>query len=123
MEVLLVVAKRTRSESHQCDPFRRRSADVVDIDISRKTLLRRITTVDRRDEACSILSLLVEHQHYQGGMPLFIRDVSVGGNQYTDILKELQLSYQEAEDLKLGKTNSNSAGIGSTVAGSVRTCW
>src|SRR5947208_2751177 len=32
-------------------------------------------------------------------------DVSVGGNQYTDILqKELQLSFQEAEDLKLGRT-------------------
>src|SRR5436189_45076 len=41
----------------------------------------------------------------KGGMPLFVRDVSVGGNQYTDILqKELQLNFQEAEDLKLGKT-------------------
>jgi type IV pilus assembly protein PilM len=30
--------------------------------------------------------------------------VPVGGNQYTDILqKELQLSFQEAEDLKLGR--------------------
>jgi type IV pilus assembly protein PilM len=41
----------------------------------------------------------------KGGMPLFVRDVPVGGNQYTDILqKELQLSFQEAEDLKLGKS-------------------
>ena len=33
------------------------------------------------------------------GLPLFIRDVPVGGNQYTDILqKELQLEFQEAED-------------------------
>src|SRR5437016_4877868 len=40
----------------------------------------------------------------KGGMPLFVRDVSVGGNQYTDILqKELQLNFQEAEDLKIGK--------------------
>ena len=40
----------------------------------------------------------------KAGMPLFIRDVSVGGSQYTDILqKELQLSYEEAEDLKFGK--------------------
>ena len=43
-------------------------------------------------------------------MPLFIRDVSVGGNQYTDILqKELQLNFQEAEDLKLGKTGGSEA--------------
>jgi type IV pilus assembly protein PilM len=41
-------------------------------------------------------------------MPLFIRDVSVGGNQYTDILqKELQLNFQEAEDLKLGRTGGS----------------
>src|SRR5262249_19071559 len=44
----------------------------------------------------------------KGGMPLFIRDVSVGGNQYTDILqKELQLSFQEAEALKLGKAGAS----------------
>src|SRR5438093_6014005 len=46
----------------------------------------------------------------KGGMPLFIRDVSVGGHQYTDILqKELQLNFQEAEDLKLGKTGGPEA--------------
>src|SRR5690606_16045261 len=41
---------------------------------------------------------------------LLVRDVSVGGNQYTDILqKELQLSFQEAEELKLGKSGSAEA--------------
>src|SRR5437879_2732908 len=46
----------------------------------------------------------------KGGMPLFIRNVSVGGNQYTDILqKELQLNFQEAEDLKLGKGEGSEA--------------
>src|SRR5208282_182859 len=40
----------------------------------------------------------------RGSMPLFTRDVSVGGNQYTDSLqKELDLSYEDAEALKLGK--------------------
>src|ERR1039457_4406165 len=40
----------------------------------------------------------------RGGIPLFTRDVSVGGNQYTDALqKELDLSYDDAEALKLGK--------------------
>ena len=37
------------------------------------------------------------------GTPLFIRDVSVGGNQYTDTLqKELDLSFEDAERLKQG---------------------
>ncbi len=40
----------------------------------------------------------------RGTIPLFTRDVSVGGNQYTDSLqKELDLSYEDAEALKLGK--------------------
>jgi type IV pilus assembly protein PilM len=39
----------------------------------------------------------------RGGTPLFARDVSVGGNQYTDTLeKELNLSYEDAEKLKQG---------------------
>jgi type IV pilus assembly protein PilM len=40
----------------------------------------------------------------KGSIPLFTRDVSVGGNQYTDSLqKELDLSFDDAEALKLGK--------------------
>ena len=39
----------------------------------------------------------------KGTSPLFTRDVSVGGNQYTDSLqKELDLSFDDAESLKLG---------------------
>jgi type IV pilus assembly protein PilM len=38
-----------------------------------------------------------------------VRDVSVGGNPYTDILqKDLSLSFQEAEDVKLGKSGTDS---------------
>src|ERR1700688_4923889 len=45
----------------------------------------------------------------RGGIPLFTRDVSVGGNQYTDALqKELDLSFEDAERLKQGK---NIAGV------------
>ena len=39
----------------------------------------------------------------KGTTPLFPRDVSVGGHQYTDSLqKELDLSFDDAESLKLG---------------------
>lgn len=41
----------------------------------------------------------------RGLTPLFTRDVSVGGNQYTDALqKELDLSFDDAEKLKMGGT-------------------
>jgi type IV pilus assembly protein PilM len=44
----------------------------------------------------------------RGGIPLFTRDVSVGGNQYTDTLqKELDLSFEDAEKLKQGKELPN----------------
>ncbi|HYH01187.1 MAG TPA: type IV pilus assembly protein PilM [Terriglobales bacterium] len=40
----------------------------------------------------------------KGTTPLFTRDVSVGGNQYTDSLqKELDLSFDDAEAFKLGR--------------------
>ncbi|MGE0405846.1 MAG: type IV pilus assembly protein PilM, partial [Candidatus Korobacteraceae bacterium] len=40
----------------------------------------------------------------KGPVPLFTRDVSVGGHQYTDSLqKELDLSFDDAEALKLGQ--------------------
>ncbi len=40
----------------------------------------------------------------KGNIPLFTRDVSVGGNQFTDSLqKELDLTNEDAEALKLGK--------------------
>jgi type IV pilus assembly protein PilM len=41
----------------------------------------------------------------RGRTPLFTRDVSVGGNQYTDSLqKELDLGFDDAETLKTGAT-------------------
>jgi type IV pilus assembly protein PilM len=49
----------------------------------------------------SIMNIVVT----KGGTPLFSRDVSVGGNQFTDALqKEMNLSFEEAEDVKKGKT-------------------
>jgi len=43
----------------------------------------------------------------RGEIPLFTRDVSVGGNQYTDALqKELDLSFEDAENLKTGGSHA-----------------
>jgi type IV pilus assembly protein PilM len=58
------------------------------------------TTVALLNIGASIMNILVA----KGGTPLFTRDVSVGGNQFTDALqKEMNLSFEEAEQVKKGK--------------------
>jgi type IV pilus assembly protein PilM len=113
MEVLLVVAKKDKIQNHtNVIKSVGRNADVVDIDAF---ALQNAFEVNYTVDSSATIALLnigaslMNINITKGGMPLFIRDVSVGGNQYTDILqKELQLSFQEAEDLKLGKTGGDS---------------
>jgi type IV pilus assembly protein PilM len=58
-------------------------------------------TVALLNIGASIMNIIVT----KGGTPLFTRDVSVGGNQFTDVLqKELNLSFEEAEQVKRGKS-------------------
>ena len=59
------------------------------------------TTVALLNIGASIMNIVVT----KGGTPLFTRDVSVGGNQFTDALqKEMNLSFEEAEEVKKGKS-------------------
>jgi len=58
------------------------------------------TTVALLNLGASVMNINI----VKGRAPLFTRDVSVGGNQYTDSLqKELDLSFDDAEALKLGQ--------------------
>ena len=114
MEVVLVAAKKDKIQNHTAVITQAgRTADVVDIDaFALQNAFEANYTVDSKAPVAllNIGASLMNINITKGGMPLFIRDVSVGGNQYTDILqKELQLSFQEAEDLKLGKTGGSEA--------------
>lgn len=108
LEVLLVVAKKEKVQNQtSVITAAARTADVVDVE---GFALQNAFEVNYAPDAAKTIALLnigatlLNINIVKGGMPLFIRDVSVGGNQYTDILqKELQLSFQEAEDLKMGK--------------------
>src|SRR5678816_3453556 len=111
MEVLLVAAKKDKIQNHtNVISMAGRSPDVVDIDafalqnvFEANYSVSPTATVALLNIGASLMNINIT----KGGMPLFIRDVSVGGNQYTDILqKELQLDFQEAEDLKLGRSGS-----------------
>lgn len=112
MEVVLVAAKKDKIQNHtNVISLAGQNPEVVDIDAF---ALQNVFETNYRVSSRSTIALLnigaslMNINITKGGMPLFIRDVSVGGNQYTDILqKELQLNFQEAEDLKLGKTGSS----------------
>jgi type IV pilus assembly protein PilM len=57
------------------------------------------TTVALLNLGASVMNINI----VKGSTPLFTRDVSVGGHQYTDSLqKELDLSFDDAESFKLG---------------------
>jgi type IV pilus assembly protein PilM len=107
MEVLLVVAKQDKIHNHtHVISMAGRNPDVVDIDaIALQNTFEVNYSVDP-DATIVLLNIgasLMNINITKGGIPLFIRDVSIGGNQYTDILqKELQITFQEAEELKLG---------------------
>jgi len=109
-EVLLVVAKKDKILNHtNVISLAGRETQVVDIDaFALQNTFEANYHVDPNATVAllNIGASLMNINITKGGMPLFVRDVSVGGNQYTDILqKELQLSFHEAEDLKLGRTH------------------
>lgn len=114
MEVVLVAAKKDKILNHtNVISQAGRNPEVVDIDaFALQNAFEANYTIDP-NATIALLNIgasLMNINITKGGMPLFVRDVSVGGNQYTDILqKELQLNFQEAEDLKLGKTGGSEA--------------
>jgi type IV pilus assembly protein PilM len=114
MEVLLVAVKKDKIQNHtNVISLAGRSANVVDIDAFALQNAFEINYPSRDHVTTALLNIgasLMNINITKGGVPLFIRDVSVGGNQYTDILqKELELSFQEAEDLKVGKGRGTEA--------------
>jgi type IV pilus assembly protein PilM len=108
MEVLLVVAKKDKIQNHAgAVGLAGRTPEIVDVDAF---ALQNAFEINYSVDPTRVIALLnigaslMNINITKGGMPLFIRDVSVGGHQYTDVLqKELSLTFQEAEDLKLGK--------------------
>jgi type IV pilus assembly protein PilM len=108
LEVLLVAAKKDQIQNTTgVVTMAGRTASVVDIDAFALQNAFEVNYHPPADQTIALLNVgasLTNINIVKGGMPLFIRDVSVGGSQYTDILqKELQLTFDEAEELKSGK--------------------
>ena len=109
MDVLLVAVKKDKILNHTNVLAQAgKTPVVVDIDAFG---LQNCFEVNYEPDAGQTVALLnigasvMNINIVRGGIPLFTRDVSVGGNQYTDALqKELDLSFEDAEKLKMGGT-------------------
>ncbi len=109
MDVLLVAAKKDKILNHTNVLAQAgKNSTVVDIDAFALQNCYEENydpdpgqTVALLNVGASVMNINI----VRGGIPLFTRDVSVGGNQYTDALqKELDLSFEDAERLKHGES-------------------
>ena len=108
MDVLLVAVKKDKILNYtNVLSLAGKSPAVVDIDAFALQNCYEYNYQPFPDSTVALLNLgasVMNINIVKGTTPLFTRDVSVGGNQYTDSLqKELDLSFDDAESLKLGR--------------------
>jgi type IV pilus assembly protein PilM len=111
-DVMLVAVKRDKILNHTNVLSQAgKAAMVVDIDAFALQNAFEVNYEPAPDRMIALLNVgasIMNINILRGGVPLFTRDVSVGGNQYTDTLqKELDLSFDDAERLKQGKEVAN----------------
>src|SRR3982075_2954143 len=107
MDVLLVAVKKDKILNYtNVLSMAGRSTTIVDIDALALQNCYEYNYQPAPGQVVALLNLgasVMNINIVKGTTPLFPRDVSVGGHQYTDSLqKELDLSFDEAESLKLG---------------------
>ena len=107
MDVLLVAVKKDKILNYtNVLTLAGKSPAVVDIDAFALQNAYEYNYDPSEDATVALLNLgasVMNINITRGRTPLFTRDVSVGGNQYTDSLqKELDLGYGDAENVKIG---------------------
>ncbi len=107
-DVMLVAVKRDKFSNHTGVLSRAgKTAAVVDIDAFAVQNAYEANYEPAGELTAALLNIgasIMNINITRAGNPLFTRDVSFGGNQYTDSLqKELNLTFDEAERLKLGQ--------------------
>ena len=107
MDVLLVAVKKDKIMNYtNVLSMAGRTPAIVDIDALALQNCYEYNYQPAPGQVVALLNLgasVMNINIIKGTTPLFPRDVSVGGHQYTDSLqKELDLSFDDAESLKLG---------------------
>jgi type IV pilus assembly protein PilM len=108
MDVLLVAVKKDKILNYtNVLSMAGKSPTIVDIDVFALQNCYEYNYEPSPGSTVALLNLgasVMNINILKGSTPLFTRDVSVGGHQYTDALqKELDLSFDDAESLKLGE--------------------
>ena len=108
MDVLLVAVKKDKILNYtNVLSMAGRTPAIVDIDALALQNCYEYNYEPASGQVVALLNLgasVMNINIVKGTTPLFPRDVSVGGHQYTDSLqKELDLSFEDAEALKLGR--------------------
>ncbi len=111
-EVMLVAVKREKIQNYTSVlTVAQKTPVVVDIDAFAVQNAFEVNYDPPPDLMVALLNIgasIMNINIVRGGVPLFTRDVSVGGNQFTDTLqKELDLSFEDAEKLKQGQEVPN----------------
>jgi type IV pilus assembly protein PilM len=111
MDVVLVAAKKEKILNHTSVASQAGATPVViDVDAFALQNAYELNYQPQPDHTSALLNIgasMMNINIVRGGAPLFTRDVTVGGNQYTHTLqKELDLGFEDAEKLKLGKTGT-----------------
>jgi type IV pilus assembly protein PilM len=107
MDVLLVAVKKDKiSDYTSVITQAGKSPQIVDVDVF---ALQNCYEINYGSDPGRVLALLnvgasvMNINIVKGGTSIFNRDIAVGGNQYTDaIQKDLNLSFDQAENLKRG---------------------
>jgi type IV pilus assembly protein PilM len=107
MEVLLLAVQREKLQSHTNVLVQaNKNPVVIDIDAFALQNAFELSYEPQPDQTVALLNIgasLTNVNITRGGVPLFTWDIPMGGNQYTDVLqKELDLTVEEAEKLKMG---------------------
>jgi len=107
VDVLLVACKKDMvSQLTQVISQAGKTPSVVDVDAFALQNAYEINYQPQPDQAVMLLNVgasVMNISIVRGETPVFTRDVSMGGNQYTDMLqKKLNLSFEQAEMLKRG---------------------
>ena len=112
MDVMVVAVKREKIRN-QTDVLSQagKTPLVVDIDAFALQNAYEVNYEPSPDQTVALLNIgasIMTINIVRGGVPLFPRDVTMGGSQYTDTLqKELDLSFDDAERLKRGEEVHN----------------
>ena len=108
MDVLLVAVKKDKiSEYTSAITQAGRNPIVVDVDVFALQNCYEVNYVPEPGRVVALLNIgasIMNVNVVRDGSSVFNRDIAVGGNQYTDaIQKDLNLSYEQAEALKVGE--------------------